>query len=57
LKGSDLDELLKQNAAGTPIACALHQRSDTHNKQGQRARRKTIYATFEMSIYHAAQVT
>jgi hypothetical protein len=58
LKGSDLDEsLLKQNAAPRrSLARLRHEHSDTgHNKQGQRAHRKAIYAIFEMSIYHTAQ--
>jgi ATP-dependent DNA ligase len=60
LKGSDLrrESLLKQNAAAIPMACAAHHKhSDTgHNKQCRRARRKAIYATFKMSIYHTGSI-
>jgi hypothetical protein len=56
VKGSDLRRE-KTNAAATPIGLPglHHKHSNTgHNKQGRRARRKAIYATFKMSIYHGS---
>jgi hypothetical protein len=59
--GFDLPEL--SNPRREPIEAERGRHADNlrgsigHNKQGRRARRKAIYATFKMSIYHAAQVT